>query len=181
MEGHPFQVSYDYNTIYNMKNEIHNKLKQKKRPQEVDYGFSQFNINEKQAEMFVADNPIADQKLDMFAKDFNGEEQLNKEQEKLRAKYAKEFQHFSSTEAIENDKENFNYLPKNIKNLIFFDILIGKIVQEDLLGENMSMSVLKTKVQEILSQNLLGYEELIQMLQEVSHLKSFLSVIWDSM
>lgn len=177
----PFQISYDYNTIYNMKNEIHNKLKQKKKPQDLDNQFSQFNLNQdKQQDFFQADNPIAEQKIDLYAKEVSSEEQLAKEQEKLRAKYAKEFQQFTSTEAIENDKENFNYLPKNIKNLIFFDILINKIAQEDLLSENMNMPALKTKVYEILNQSLLGYEELIQMLSEVGHLKSFLQVVWDS-
>lgn len=62
----PFQVTYDYNTIYNMKNEIHNKLKLKKRPVELDNQFSQFNLNvEKTQDVFIGENPIAEQKIDL--------------------------------------------------------------------------------------------------------------------
>ena len=57
LEGAPFQVSYDYNTIYNMKNEIHNRLKQKRRPAEGDFQFSQFAGEKKE---LVQELPIAD-------------------------------------------------------------------------------------------------------------------------
>lgn len=41
----PFQVTSDYNNIYNMKNKNHKKLKLKKRPVEMNNLFSQLNIN----------------------------------------------------------------------------------------------------------------------------------------
>ena len=115
----------------------------------------------------------------MFGKE-SGEEQLTREQEKLRANYPSAFQRFTSIEAIEADKETFNYLPKNARNLLFFDILLGKIEREELLGENMSLGALRGKVHEIFQQNLLSYEEFVQMLQDSSHLRSFLGVIWDN-
>ncbi len=49
---------------------------------------------------------------------------------------------FYNTESIESDKNNFNFLPKNVKNLIFYDILIRKVKERDLLGEEMNLNVL---------------------------------------
>lgn len=45
----------------------------------------------------------------------------------------------------------------------------------------MELGSLKVKIYDIIKQNLLGYDELIQMLSEDTHLRSFLSVVWESM
>lgn len=170
-----FQVTYDYNTIYNMKNEIHNKLKLKKRPVELDNQFSQFNVNaERNQDPFIGENPIAEQKIDLQYKEENVEDIAQKEQEKTRSSYQKEFELYTSTEAIEEDKSNFNFLPKNVKNLIFYDILIRKVQEEEMLGEEMNLNIIQIKIYDIIKQNLLGNEELIQMLADENHLKSFL-------
>jgi hypothetical protein len=65
-------------------------------------------------------------------------------------------------------------LPKNVKNLIFYDILIEKIIKEELILPEMDIDTLKYKIYDIIKQGLLAYDELLQMLSEKTHLVSFL-------
>ena len=102
------------------------------------------------------------------------EDIAQKEQEKTRSSYQKEFELYTTVESIEEDKNNFNFLPKNVKNLIFYDILIRKVNEGEMLGEEMNLSIIQLKIYDIIKQNLLGHEELIQMLSDETHLKSFL-------
>lgn len=58
-----------------MKNEIHNKLKQSKKPKELESQFSQFNLMEKQPDFLQGENPIAEQRIDVEQKEDENEVQ----------------------------------------------------------------------------------------------------------
>jgi hypothetical protein len=66
---------------------------------------------------------------------------------------------------VENDLENFNFLPKNVRILVLYDILIGKIKEFKLVVDGMNLGELSFKIYEVMKENVLLEEEMISMIR----------------
>ncbi len=70
--------------------------------------------------------------------------------------------------------ENFNFLPKNVRILILYDMLIKKIKEYGLMVDGMNLAELSFKIYEVMKENVLLEEEMISMIKREEHIKSFL-------
>lgn len=99
---------------------------------------------------------------------------MSKEQEKIRESYKKDFQKYSDVSYLDNDLENFNFLPKNVRILILYDMLIKKIKEYGLMVDGMNLGELSFKIYEVMKENVLLEEEMISMIKREEHIRSFL-------
>ena len=99
---------------------------------------------------------------------------MTKEQEKIRESYKKDFQKYSDVSYLDNDLENFNFLPKNVRILILYDMLIKKIKEYGLMVDGMNLGELSFKIYEVMKENVLLEEEMISMIKREEHIRSFL-------
>ena len=70
--------------------------------------------------------------------------------------------------------ENFNFLPKNVRILILYDMLIKKIKEYGLMVDGMNLGELSFKIYEVMKENVLLEEEMISMIKREEHIRSFL-------
>lgn len=75
---------------------------------------------------------------------------------------------------MDNDLENFNFLPKNVRILILYDMLIKKIKEYGLMVDGMNLGELSFKIYEVMKENVLLEEEMISMIKREEHIRSFL-------
>lgn len=99
---------------------------------------------------------------------------MTKEQEKIRESYKKDFQKYSDVSYLDNDLENFNFLPKNVRILVLYDMLIKKIKEYGLMVDGMNLGELSFKIYEVMKENVLLEEEMISMIKREEHIRSFL-------
>lgn len=100
-----------------------------------------------------------------------------KEQEKIRESYKKDFQKYSDVQYLDGDLETFNFLPKNVRILILYDILIKKIKEHGLMVDGMNQGELFFKIYEVMKENVLLEDEMISMIKREEHIRSFLQAI----
>lgn len=70
--------------------------------------------------------------------------------------------------------ENFNFLPKNVRILVLYDMLIKKIKEYGLMVDGMNLGELSFKIYEVMKENVLLEEEMISMIKREEHIRSFL-------
>jgi hypothetical protein len=75
---------------------------------------------------------------------------------------------------LDNDLENFNFLPKNVRILVLYDMLIKKIKEYGLMVDGMNLGELSFKIYEVMKENVLLEEEMISMIKREEHIRSFL-------
>lgn len=75
---------------------------------------------------------------------------------------------------MDNDLENFNFLPKNVRILVLYDMLIKKIKEYGLMVDGMNLGELSFKIYEVMKENVLLEEEMISMIKREEHIRSFL-------
>lgn len=104
-------------------------------------------------------------------------EQLQQEMDNTRRIHKDYFDRFFNFDAIIKEEEVFKFLPQNVKNLIFYDLIIGIMKQKNILPEKVSQELLYKNICHILESEVLTYEEIQNILVGDQNLSSFLEAL----
>lgn len=70
------------------------------------------------------------------------------------------FDRFSNFDSIIKFEDIFKFLPQNVKNLIFYDLITSIMKQKNILPEKVSQDLLYKNICHILESEVLTYEEI---------------------
>lgn len=161
-----------------MKNEIHQKIKKSKRGND----FTKNNLTS-QFDQFSDSKAIQNELKEMNIRpDANkivqdSFEQLQQEMDNTRRIHREYFERFTNFDQIIKEEEVFKFLPQNVKNLVFYDLITSIMRQKNILPEKVSQDLLYKNICHILESEVLTYEEMQNILVGDQNLSSFLDAL----